>query len=206
MFPEWAISAAGFVGGLVGGMVVGIVLLYLINYLRQEFGLEISVFNWSTEEEWDVVEWHADNAVMQDADGKTDPFKRGNLEAVSNVIKLPTGFVISDDSVASKTAQGLGAGFKVVSKSDPSRVVYLKYVVHWGAPLNEIGLGDGQHSNSLTSFYDGGWASKGSKDVSITIPASGKLPETPVIAITPALEGDENHYYHYDVHIAATKN
>ncbi|KAG5650111.1 hypothetical protein H0H81_000709 [Sphagnurus paluster] len=235
MFPEWAISAAGFVGGLVGGMVVGIVLLYLINYLHQEFGLEINVFNWSTEEEWDVVEWHGDNAVMQNSDGKTDPFKQDNLEAVtsklikwsvlafyndqhsyfSDVIKLPTGFAISDDSVASyatyilennsKTAQGLGAGFKVVSKSDSSRVIYLKYVVHWGAPKNEIGLQDGQQSTSLTSFYNGGWASKGSKDVSITIPASGKLPATPVIGLTPALEGDENHYYHYDVHIGATK-
>ncbi|KAG5635699.1 hypothetical protein H0H81_010369 [Sphagnurus paluster] len=215
MFPEWAVSAAGFVGGLVGGMVIGIALLYLINYLHEDFGLEINVFNWSTAEEWDVVEWHGDNAVMQNSDGKTDPFKQGNLEAVTNLIKLPTGFAISDDSVASyatyilqndkQTAEGLGAAFKVVSKSDSSRVIYLKYVVHWGVPKNEIGLGDGQDSTSLTSFYNGGWASSGSKDVSLTIPASGKLPETPVIAITPALSGDPNRYYHYDVHIAATK-
>ncbi|KAF5371949.1 hypothetical protein D9615_008114 [Tricholomella constricta] len=215
MFPEWAVSAAGFVGGMVGGIVVGIVLLYLINYLRQDFGLEINVFNWSTQEEWDVVDWHSDNAVMVNSDGKTDPFKNGNLEAVSNVIKVPDGFVISDDSVASyatytlqndhQTAEGLGAAFKVVSKSDSSRVIYLKYLVHWGAPKNEIGLGDGNSASSLTNFYNGGWASSGSKDVSITVAASGSMPETPVIAVTPALEGDDNRFYHYDVHIAAKK-
>jgi hypothetical protein len=78
-FPKWIATGSSFLGGMIGGAVIAIVLLYLINYFYMSFGLEINVYNWSLAEEWDIVDWHSDNALMQ-----SPPFAVGNLPAASS--------------------------------------------------------------------------------------------------------------------------
>ncbi|KAG6811967.1 hypothetical protein H0H92_005071 [Tricholoma furcatifolium] len=209
-FPEWIATASGFLGGMVGGIVVGIILLFLINYVFLTFGLEINVYNWSVQEEWDITDWYSDNALMQNPQ-----FAVGNLPAVTNEIKMPDGtYVPTDSSVTSfatytaendsKFAEGLGMGFKVVSKSDSTRYFFFKYIIHWGAQKNQLGLGlPATATQTIADWYmdDSSWAPDGSMNYTITVPAGNGLPATTIKSMTPALSGDSSHYYHYDVHI-----
>ena len=77
------VSLAGFAAGLLAAIVVGVAFYFIIDAIRKSFGLEVNVYNWSRKEQWDVVEWYSDNAVLQNVDGKNEAFQQGNLAAVS---------------------------------------------------------------------------------------------------------------------------
>ncbi|KAG5637234.1 hypothetical protein H0H81_005277 [Sphagnurus paluster] len=210
---ELVVTIASFVTGLIVFVIVGLVVYFIVSALKKSFGLTLNIYNWSTKEEWDVVDWYGDNADMQDVANKKDPFRRGNLPPVTDEIKLPDGTTVkSDDLVASYATytvvnvntwtEGVGAGFKVVSKTDSSRYFYFKYVVHWSAH-NEIYLGWGPFWKTTEEFYKSHWAPKDTMSMSMDIPATQSIAITPVIALTPALGGESSHLYSYDIHIGA---
>ncbi|KAG6823193.1 hypothetical protein H0H92_011096 [Tricholoma furcatifolium] len=84
-FPEWAATGVGFLGGLVAGAVAAIVLFFIIELFEKSYQLQTQVTNWSTQEEWDVVEWYGDNADM------SGQFLVGNLSVASGTEKMPHG-------------------------------------------------------------------------------------------------------------------
>ncbi|KAG6860346.1 hypothetical protein C0995_012415 [Termitomyces sp. Mi166 len=184
LVPMWTVDGIGLLGGLFAGVVASIALLYILDLIHMRFGLTINVYNWSENEQWDVVGWYADNAIMKDP-----PFARGNLPPASNYVKMPDGSTLPS---ANKTAYF--AAYTVVN------VLYLKYVVRWGLVNNKLGLGN-DANQSIADFYkdDSTWASSDSTSTSITIPASGGLPAVAVSATTPSLSGDKDHFYTYDV-------
>ncbi|KAG6808511.1 hypothetical protein H0H92_003921 [Tricholoma furcatifolium] len=183
IFPEWAATGLGFLGGLVAGAVAAVILFLIIELFLKSYQLQVQVINWSTQEEWDVVEWYGDNADM------SGPFEVGNLS------------VASDHTFA----EGVGMALKVVSKNDATRVILLKYVVRW-IGSNWIGLAVGTQNSNLGDFYNdsSSWASNDPLTASITVPAgSGSgTPETPVSCMTPALAGVSDDSYYFDVTIA----
>ncbi|KAG5635694.1 hypothetical protein H0H81_010364 [Sphagnurus paluster] len=84
MVSELVVTIASFVTGLIALVVVGIIVYYVVSVLHKSFGLTFNVYNWSTSDEWDIVEWYSDNALMQDVEKKEGPFKPAKLPAVSS--------------------------------------------------------------------------------------------------------------------------
>ena len=39
-------------------------MLFLFDAMREPFGIEVNIYNWDPEEQWDVVDWYPENAVV----------------------------------------------------------------------------------------------------------------------------------------------
>jgi hypothetical protein len=89
------VIVAGVVSSLIIFVVVGIVFYLIFSFIHKSFGLEVNIYNWSKKEEWDIVEWHSDNALINNADSESQPFKEAKLEAVSRT--FASSFVIFTD-------------------------------------------------------------------------------------------------------------
>ncbi|KAF5371950.1 hypothetical protein D9615_008115 [Tricholomella constricta] len=211
MVSELVVTIASFVTGLIAFIIVGLVVYFVLSAIHKSFGLQVNVYNWSTTEEWDIVEWYGDNADMQDTEKKSEPFKPANLPAVTNKITLPDKTTVTSDDLAASYAtytvvndnnwmEGVGIGLKAVSNTT---VIYMKYVIHWRVD-NELNLGSAASAESLEKFYKGPWAKADTMSMKLELSASGSLGATPIIALTPALSGESSHMYSYDVHIDAT--
>ncbi|KAF9462754.1 hypothetical protein BDZ94DRAFT_1260680 [Collybia nuda] len=145
-YAKWLSKGGAWVARVVSGAIIELVLLFIFNYLKMDFGLEISVYNWNRDEEWLIEQFYEDNADVDPA------FEQASLPAISNLQPMPDGTSVVTPESATTYAmytfknrntwlEGVGAGLKIVSKSDSSRYAYIKYQVRWGAPDNRFNLG-----------------------------------------------------------------
>lgn len=95
----WASLAGGLAGAIVG-TVVGLVIYFISDFLHKSYGLTIQVYNWDTEEEWNITQWHADNAVVADGAKGSGPWKAVSLLPVQNSVPGPFGAIPAAQPVA----------------------------------------------------------------------------------------------------------
>ncbi|KAI0345872.1 hypothetical protein BDW22DRAFT_1426507 [Trametopsis cervina] len=191
-------TGGGALAGAVSGAVATALLTYLINFVVKEYFLVTNVWNW-TSDTWTISDWHSDNADV------SQPGKWATTE-VPRAYKLPDGTVVPASIVYystfafnnhNKVLEGLGIGFKVVLKKDPSQGFVTKYCVH-RLKLNQLGiLGDGQVE--LRKYYEDSsqWAPAYKTTMHGSIPQS----RVPLLASTPSINGDPHQLYTIDIHI-----
>ena len=63
-----------------------------------DLGLEVNIYNWSKKEEWDIVEWHSDNALINNTDSASQPFKEAKLKAVLRTFAMILIRIFTDRS------------------------------------------------------------------------------------------------------------
>lgn len=82
---RWAANGPGIMGCFVGGFVNQLVLHFIANYKVASFGLEISVYNWSKDEEWNVLEYYGSNTADLDPE-----FTPADLPVIKSMFCLDT--------------------------------------------------------------------------------------------------------------------
>lgn len=82
---RWAANGPGIMACFVGGFVNQLVLHFIANYKVASFGLEINVYNWSKDEEWNVLEYYGSNTA--DLDPKFTP---ADLPVIKSMFYLDT--------------------------------------------------------------------------------------------------------------------
>ncbi|MCJ1301187.1 hypothetical protein MMC08_003986 [Hypocenomyce scalaris] len=186
--------------GLIVGFIVFVLTMFILKYIDKYFQLQITIYNWDPNNTWTVESDYRDNAV-------SDVFKKAVLLPRTGQIHMPDGTtregVNKEVSVAiynyqndNKWFEGVGVAMPM-SCSDGSSL-QLKYVVHFGAVDNQIGL-KGDPNQPLEDFYNnsGTWCPDDSTSWKTTVAGSG----LPINCGTPALSGANDDMYSFDVHV-----
>ena len=74
------------------GVSVG--TLFLFSTLYKPFGLEVNIYNWDEEEQWDIVEWHPDNAVILNNRDEKKVFEQANLRPISSTFLMSSSVMV----------------------------------------------------------------------------------------------------------------
>ncbi|ODM17023.1 hypothetical protein SI65_07422 [Aspergillus cristatus] len=189
----FATFATGVLVGSAIGIAVFLLSIILLDYLKKNYQVAVTIQNYDTESEYEISDCHTDNGYLDDH----SPFKAqtltrptGGVVNVEDSRYIPNGTFIFDND--STWMQGLGVALTIKRKAD-SNAFQLKYLCSWWKD-NLLGLTDGA-SESPKDYYndDSTWSAAGSKKAAITLGKTG----IPVTATTNALAKEQKGVYTY---------